>query len=200
MNDYTLIDEDRILRPVTVDDAEFIVKLRNQEHAKGFIHKTSLNVESQRQWIADYLKRENEYYWILTDLEGTPYGTQSLYDYNEEHNTIVVGRWVKIPGFENNAISSHVQLFDFAFNILNVHAVINDVVSTNKGVLKYHRFLGEKEFYHEYNVKGVEDGTVERIWFKEEKESWAINRKKLMAYCGDMTKWDIIKNINHLNY
>ena len=194
MNDYTLRNEDRILRPVTIEDAEFIVNLRNQEHAKGFIHKTSLNVDNQKQWITEYLKRDNEYYWILTDLSGTPYGTQSLYDFNEQNNTIVVGRWVKMPGFENNALSAHVQLFDFAFDVLKVNEVINDVVSTNKSVLKYHRFLGEKEFYHEYNVEGVEDQSVERIWFKEDRDSWVKNRKRLLAYCGDTTKWVIIKN------
>lgn len=197
MNDYTLINEDRILRPVTIDDAEFIVILRNQEYVKGFIHRTSLDVETQRRWITDYLKREKEYYWIITDLNGQPFGTQSLYDYDCEKNTIVAGRWVKMPGFDNNAISAHVQLFDFAFNVLKVDTVVNDVVSTNKAVIKYHRFLGEKEFFHEYNVAGVEDQVVERIWFREDKESWVVNRKKLMAYCGDESKWKIIRNNNH---
>lgn len=193
MNNYTLRNEDRILRPVTLDDAEFIVRLRNQEQAKGFIHNTSNDVDKQRKWIEDYLQRENEYYWILTDLEGNPYGTQSFYDYNQEKNEIVVGRWVKMPGFENNAISSHVQLFDFAFNFLKVDAVISDVVSTNKGVIKYHKFLGEKEFYHEYNVEGVGDVKVERIWFREDKDTWQVNRAKLLKFCGNAELWTVEK-------
>lgn len=196
MNNYILQNEDRILRPVTIDDAEFIVKLRNQEQARGFIHNTSNDVDKQRKWIEDYLQRDNEYYWILTDLEGTPYGTQSFYEYNREKNEIVVGRWVKMPGFENNAISSHVQLFDFAFNELKVDAVINDVVSTNKAVIKYHRFLGEKEFYHEYDVKGVGDSNVERIWFREDRESWVKNRARLVKFCNQIEKW-IITKINN---
>lgn len=196
MNNFILKNEDRILRPVTIDDAEFIVKLRNQEHAKGFIHNTSNDVEKQRQWIRDYLSRDNEYYWILTDLIGRPFGTQSFYDYNANKNEIVAGRWVKMEGFENNAISSHVQLFDFAFNVLKVNAVINDVVSTNKAVIKYHHFLGEKEFYHEYNVKGVGDANVERIWFREDTESWKVNRQRLIKFCSKLDEWEIIVTNN----
>ena len=50
---------------MTVEDAEFIVMLRNQAHAKGCVNDTSTDVERQRQWIRDYLKRDNEYYWII---------------------------------------------------------------------------------------------------------------------------------------
>ena len=59
---YILRNEDRVLRPVTLDDAEFIVTLRNQAHVKGCVNDTPLDVEKQRQWICEYLKRENEYY------------------------------------------------------------------------------------------------------------------------------------------
>ena len=147
MNNYILQNEDRIMRPVTMDDAEFIVKLRNQEHVKGtgFIHNTSLDVEKQRQWLRDYFSRENEYYWIFTTLEGVPYGACSYYNYDKGKNQIETGRWVRLQGYNDNMISSHVQFRDFTFDVLKVDRIVCDVVSTNKQVLKYHdKILGMK--------------------------------------------------------
>lgn len=192
MNDYTLINEDRILRPVTIDDAEFIVKLRNQGHVKGFIHDTSLDVEKQRQWIREYLKRENEFYWIINTLDGIPYGTTSLYNYDKMKNQIESGRWVRLPGFNDNIFSSHVQLRDFAFDILKVDSIICDIVSTNKQVLKYHsNILGMRRMEDEATITGVEGGNVRGIVFEETRETWEKNRPRLLKLCGDSSLWRI---------
>ena len=195
MNDYTLINEDRILRPVTIDDAEFIVKLRNQGHVKGFIHDTSLDVEKQRKWLREYFNRENEYYWIITTLDGTPYGTSSLYNYNQEKNQIEGGRWIRLPGYDCNMISGYIQMRDFVFDILNIDRVVNDVVSTNKRVIKYHKDILQM---HYLGVRGIERGVagedVEVVCFEETRETWKENRARLLYLCGDMSKWKILKN------
>lgn len=201
MNNYILQNEDRIMRPVTMDDAEFIVKLRNQNHAKGFIHDTSLDIEKQQQWLQDYFKRENEYYWIVTTLEGVPYGTSSYYDYKKEYNQIEAGRWVRLPGFTDNIISSHVQMRDFAFNILGVDRIVCDIVSTNKQVLKYHqKILGLKRMNQTSIVSGVDGGDAEMIWFEETRDTWAQNRPRLLKLCSDISVWKILKADENGNY
>ena len=191
---YILQNEDRILRPVTIDDAEFIVKLRNQNHAKGFIHDTSSNVEKQKEWLRCYFERENEYYWIVTTLDGVPYGTISLYNYDEQKNQIESGRWVRLPGFENNMISGHVQMRDFVFTILGLDRIVCDVVSSNAKVLKFHkRILREKQLDKIDVIDDVGGNKVEVLWFEETRQDWQVNRPHFLELCGDMTTWKLFK-------
>lgn len=197
---YIIQNEDRILRPVTMEDAEFIVKLRNQKHASGFIHDTSLDVEKQREWLRAYFQRDNEYYWIITTLDGTPYGTSSLYNFDKEKNQIEGGRWIRIPGYDSNMISSHFQMREFIFNVLKIDRIVCDVVSTNTRVLKYHRDILKERML---DVKGYEKGVagkeVEVFKFEETRETWKVNRERLLYYCGDVSKWSIKRIDNNGN-
>ena len=144
-SNYILQTEDTRFRPVSIDDAEFIVRLRNQKHARGAIHDTSLDVDKQKQWIKDYLERDNEYYWIMEDLNGNPFGTNSFYHYDANKAQMEQGRWVQMAGFDARvSLSREIVMKDFAFYVLELSKVVGDVVSTNKQVLKYNKFIGAK--------------------------------------------------------
>lgn len=180
-----LRNSNRVLRPVRVEDAEFIVALRNQDHAKGRINDTSTDVEKQRQWIRDYLERPDEYYWIIEDLNGSPMGTTSLYHYNKELNQIEIGRWVMLKDHTINVIASRIQQFDFAFNDLGVDRVVFDVASYNKPVLRYHRVvLKEREVGIEKGLFVIDGKPVDMIWFEVTKEEWLAMRERQMRISG----------------
>lgn len=185
MNTFFLRTESLCLRPVVLDDAEFIVDLRNQKQVQGKIHNTSLNVEDQRKWISECLQRANEYYWVIETLDGIPIGTTSLYNYDERLNQIELGRWVMLKGYEVYSLSRSVLLKDFAFSIFGVSKIVMDVVSTNIQVLKYHRFLGEIESRIQSGLAGCGEAPVDVIWFEETLETWRINRWKLLRFCGN---------------
>jgi len=177
---YILKNDDRILRPVTIDDAEFIVKLRNQDHAKGCINDTSLDVEKQRKWIEEYLRRENEYYWIIETLDHVPYGTTSLYHYVQSKRQIESGRWVRMANAPiNNIIAGRVQVHDFVFGELQMQRLVYDVVSTNVQVLKYHRMCGGNETHVDKGAISIQGKQVDMIWFEETPESWVKVRPRL---------------------
>lgn len=182
---YILRNDDRILRPVVEADAEFIVQLRNQAHAKGCINDTSLDVEKQRQWIRNYLKRENEHYWIMEALDHVPYGTTSLYHYKPELHQIETGRWVRMADApEDNLLAGRVQVRDFVFQTLGVHRLVFDVVATNKSVLRYHRMCGAVETGIEKKAVSIQGRTVDVIWFEETPETWAKNRSRICRLAG----------------
>ena len=171
---YILKNNERTLRPVTVEDAEFIVRLRNQEHAKGCVNDTSTDVEKQRQWIRDYLKRDNEYYWIIETPDGEPFGTTSLYHYDVEKNQIESGRWVELKDakYTYNLFKSCIQLNDFAFNELKVDRIVFDVVATNKRVIRFHESYGAE-------ITGLgKDAVVlggvphDVVWMQVTREKW----------------------------
>jgi len=189
---YVLRNDDRVLRPVKLEDAEFIVKLRNQAHVRGCINDTSLDVEKQRQWIREYLKRENEYYWISEDREGKPYGTSSLYHYNANLRQIESGRWVRMADApETNLLAGRVQVHDFVFRTLGMARLVFDVVSTNKHVIKYHRMCGAIETGLEKGSVIIQGKPVDVVWFEETPESWARNRPRICRLAG------LPENIEH---
>lgn len=194
-NIFILETEDTRFRPVTVDDAEFIVHLRNQKHAQGTIHDTSLDVEKQRQWIKNYLDRENEYYWIMEDINGNPFGTNSFYHYDAENGQIEQGRWVQVAGSDSVvSMSREIVLKDFAFYVLHVSKVVGDVVSTNKQVVKYNRFIGARET-ERTKIEGVGNESVDVIWFEMTEEMWRENRKKLLKFCNGDSEIKIFRFI-----
>lgn len=169
-----LKNDERTMRPVTVEDAEFIVGLRNQAHARNCINDTGTDVEKQRQWIRDYLKRDNEYYWIIETPDGEPFGTVSLYHYDAEKNQIESGRWVELKGerYKYNIFKSSMQLNDFAFDELKVDRIVFDVVATNRRVIRFHQSYGAE-------TSRVEKGAVvlcgmphDVVWMQIPREKW----------------------------
>lgn len=185
MNNYYLETEDSVFRPVRVEDAEFIVYLRNLPHAKSMIHETSTSIDNQRDWIEKYLKRDNDYYWITETKDGIPTGTVGLYNYNAALNQIESGRWISIYTKSGDTpLSGHVLLKDFAFSILKVSKVVCDTAVINKQVLKFHRFLGERMIDKILDEKVIDGKNMELVWFEETAERWKENRKKLVKFCG----------------
>ncbi|MFA0026823.1 GNAT family N-acetyltransferase, partial [Vibrio sp. 10N.261.49.A5] len=56
------------LRLVTVEDADFIVKLRLQDAERNkYINPISSDIAQQQQWIEHYLKKNNDYYFVVED-------------------------------------------------------------------------------------------------------------------------------------
>src|SRR5271156_1117143 len=84
------------LRPVRMEDAAFIVWLRNQEHAKGRLGDSAQDKASQEAWLRSYFEREGDYYFMIETQAGTTVGTYGIY--NIAGTTAESGRWVIQPG------------------------------------------------------------------------------------------------------
>ena len=61
------------LRPVRMDDAAFIVWLRNLDHVKGRVGDSAADAASQEAWLKAYFDRPGDYYFIIE----TPAGSRS---------------------------------------------------------------------------------------------------------------------------
>ena len=132
------------LRPVRVDDAEFIVSLRNEPRHSRYISLGADSAEAQRQWIISYLDRHkagNEYYFIACDLDGKAWGTTRLYNFHDTECT--GGSWVMLPGAPT-AISLETYLLPirFAFEVLSKEVMHLDVRRDNRRVCKWHEMCG----------------------------------------------------------
>ena len=135
---FRLIDE---------KDASFIIELRTAPQVGAFLHKTSSNIEDQKQWIAAYKKREEvgtDYYFIFFK-DGEPIGLDRIYDING--TTFNVGSWVMKQGIPvEHVLAVPIITNEIAFDIL--HLELNDspdgVHEDNKKVLKFNKMLGYK--------------------------------------------------------
>lgn len=59
------------LREVVLDDCEFILSLRCSEKVR-FLSPTNNDVALQREYIKNYLKKQNEWYLIIEDKRAKP--------------------------------------------------------------------------------------------------------------------------------
>ena len=62
------------VRPVRMEDASFIVWLRNLDYAKGRIGDSAKDIASQETWLQTYFQREGDYYFSPKRLEASLLG------------------------------------------------------------------------------------------------------------------------------
>ena len=129
------------LRPVRLNDAPFIVWLRNLEHAKGRVGDSAQDIASQEKWLQTYFNRDGDYYFIVETSGGTPLGTYGLYKINGD--LWESGRWIIRPGVPA-AIPCIVLGFQVAFDCLGISKLKAYTVSTNHRVLTLNGKLGFK--------------------------------------------------------
>ncbi len=129
------------LRPVQLDDAPFIVWLRNTDHAKGRIGDSAQDVASQEQWLRAYFERARDYYFIIETACGIPVGTYGIYNIEDHHAES--GRWIVRPDVPA-ALPGIILANEVAFERLGLSKLIGYTVSTNFRVISLNRKLGYK--------------------------------------------------------
>jgi len=158
------------LRPVTVGDAGFIVRLRNDERKSTHISKGVQTVEAQADWISFYLTRYRkglEYYFIACDMQDKPCGTVRLYHINAHECT--GGSWVMQAGTPTAiSLETYLMPLHFAFETLSKSIVHIDVRKENTRVWKWHEmcgalFVNEDEHYRYYDYLAESLPIAERL-------------------------------------
>src|SRR5437660_9557969 len=120
------------LRPVRMDDAAFIVWLRNLDHVKGRIGDSAPSEAAQKAWLESYFQRPGDYYFIIETRGGIPVGTYGVYD--AKGKSAESGRWVIRPDVLA-AIPSAILALDLDFGSLGFSELRVNTVSTNQPVL-----------------------------------------------------------------
>lgn len=158
------------LRNVTVEDADFIVALRNNDKKGRFISATSKDVSEQQKWIKAYLNSQGQAYFMIEDLNGQTFGTVRMYDQKE--NSFCWGSWVISEDAPSHfAIESALLLYTYALELGFEHAHF-DVRKGNQSVIKFHERFG-----------AVRTGeTDEDIFYSISKESILVALKKFTKF------------------
>jgi len=165
------------LRPVRMDDAEFLVWLRNSDHAKGKVGDSAMDVADQEAWLRAYLQRDGDYYFILETACGVPAGAYGIYDRTAE--SAEIGRWIVRPGVPA-AVPAIIPGLEIAFDQLGLSELRTKVVSTNRRVIRLDQQIGFRETRVEPAAQIIGGKPVDLIHMTMTSESWPMVRKKIM--------------------
>lgn len=165
------------LRPVRVEDAAFIVWVRNLEHAKGRLGDSAADIPAQEAWLKTYFARAGDYYFIVETLGGIPLGTQGIYDVHG--STGEAGRWIVRPGVPA-ALPSLILALDMAFGRIALTELKASTVSTNHHVLSLNRKMGYREVGIERGGRVIGGKPVDMVHFVLTPEDWAKARERLL--------------------
>lgn len=130
------------LRPVKKTDAAFIVRVRLEDAERNqYIHTISDDVSAQETWIEGYLKREDDFYFIVENrLTKKPEGLISFYKIID--TKAEWGRWV-IQKDSLAAGESVYLLYRIAFEQANLSELYCDTIADNQSVVAFHTSIGE---------------------------------------------------------
>lgn len=185
------------LRPVRLDDAAFIVWLRNLAHAIGRVGDSAADVTGQQQWLEKYFNRDGDYYFIVETPAGNPVGTYSLY--NRVGSRAEAGRWIMRPGV-TAALPSGFVLCEIAFNQLQLSELVGSTVATNQSVLSLNRKLGWRQTRIEPAAQIINGQPADFIHFVLTPAAWAEARERLhpLAQLAEkhLRDWDAAQRLN----
>lgn len=143
-------------RLVELEDAEFILSLRNNEKLAQHLNPTSGEIEEQIKWLKEYKNREKEgkdfYVICLKEDKKTKLGLNRIY--NVDGNTFEFGSWLYSPDSgSNTAVLGELFTKGLAFEQLGFTLCKMETKKKNTRVLWYAksykpRFTGEDELNH----------------------------------------------------
>jgi RimJ/RimL family protein N-acetyltransferase len=165
------------LRPVRLEDADFIVWLRNLAHARGKVGDSAPDRTAQEGWLRAYFERPGDYYFIIETVAGTPVGAYGIYDVRDD--SAESGRWVIRPEVPA-AIPSAMLAFDTAFSRLNLKELRVKTVSSNRNVLSLNSKLGFRQTRVETAAQIIAGQPVDMVHFLLQASEWPPRRTKLL--------------------
>ncbi len=165
------------LRPVRLDDAAFIVWLRNLDYVKGQVGDSATDVAGQEAWLKNYFKREGDYYFIAETPGGIPLGTHGIYDVRGA--SAEKGRHVMRPEVMAG-IPAAMLATDLAFGRLGMTELRATSVSTNVAVHSLHRKCGFKQLGIARAAQIIDGKPVDLVQFLLAPEDWNKARERLL--------------------
>lgn len=161
-----------VLRLVDIQDAEFILKLRNNKVKSKYINSTPNDLSLQVEWLNKYKEREKlkqEYYFIALDEDKERFATYRIYNINSE--SVEIGSWISAPELKKpiNSIKVDFLVKKFVFEILGYTKLKFEVRRENRSVINYHKKYNPKIIKEdELNIYFV----LTRINFQQNKDKF----------------------------
>lgn len=156
------------LREIQIADAAFVLHLRCSPKAR-FLNPTKNDVKAQENYIANYLQKENEWYFIIEDKAGKPLGTIRIY--NVKGGQFEAGSWLMSDDSSMaQSLEGEYLLKHYAYHVLGFEKNCFEVRKANKKVLAFHKMWG---------ARIVGESEVD-YYFELTKEDFEKNKEKIL--------------------
>lgn len=167
------------LRPISDEDAEFILQLRSDPELNTFLHSTPISLDYQLNWLARYYERSGDWYFILERrCDSKPEGLISLYDHNTQQRCAEWGRWI-LGRRSLAAVESAWLIYRCAFEQLNLRKVYCRTVADNKSVVSFHDSCGISDrilLSDHFNLNGR---TLDAVEHRVDESAWKLMEPRL---------------------
>jgi RimJ/RimL family protein N-acetyltransferase len=176
-HDIYLEGFDLRLRPVRMEDAAFIVWLRNLDYVKGKVGDSAIDVAGQEAWLRTYFEREGDYYFVVETRGGIPLGIHGIYDVrgtNAEQGRNIVRPEVFA------GVPAGILATDLAFGKLKLIELRATAVSTNLTVHSLLRKSGFKQVGIVRDAQVIGGKPVDLVQFFLTAEAWSKVRDSLL--------------------
>ncbi len=165
------------LRPVRLEDAAFIIWLRNLDHAKGRVGDSAIDLAAQEAWLRGYFAREGDYYFIVETPGGLPVGTYGLYGISGTSGES--GRYIIHPEVPA-AVPTAIVAFDHAFARMGLTQLRGSAVSTNQRIMSLSRKFGFRQTHVQAAAQTISGQPVDLVHFVLDVADWRKVREKLL--------------------
>jgi len=137
-----------LLRAVGFDDVDFICNSRNKPKIyENFYEYEPISKDMQFNWIENFYKNKNGYYWVIESSMHTKIGTVSIYNINWRSKKAEWGRFFIDKDINpQKGLGSEVEalVLQYVFDHLNMNRLQCDVLLENEFVWKMHESFGFK--------------------------------------------------------
>lgn len=184
------------LRPIRVEDAQFIIDVRLEDAERNqFIHTISTEVSEQEAWLNQYFLRDGDFYFVIENrITGEREGLIAFYD--ECDKSAEWGRWVLKKG-SLSAAESVWLLYRIAFEQKGLKELYCRTVVDNTAVVSFHESIGElARTVHPgaFELSGQKYDAVEHYSDREhfykvvaptlERQAKIVLRRQMKQICG----------------
>jgi RimJ/RimL family protein N-acetyltransferase len=163
------------VRPVRIEDAAFIVWLRNLDYVRGNVGDSATDVAAQEAWLRAYFEREGDYYFVVESSGGIPLGTLGIYNVNgtsaEKGRHIM--RTEVMAGVPTGILTT-----ELAFGSMGLHELRARIVASNMTVQSLHRKSGFKEVGRVAAAQMIDGKPVDMVEFLITAEDWRTCRDR----------------------
>lgn len=130
------------LRPMRVDDASFMLDLRQRDGIREHVNTTSSDIDDQRSWIGRCIEDETDHSFVLVDVRSNERnGSFSIYDGDGRSRRARIGRWLVRPG--SKSVPEFALLgYSACFEVLRLDRVFCRIPDDNAAALAFQRRIG----------------------------------------------------------
>jgi RimJ/RimL family protein N-acetyltransferase len=162
------------MKTVEKNDAEFIFTMRQNQNKTKYLSQVSGTIDSQKEWIESYKKREyekKEFYFVIESKNEEKLGLVRMYDFHDD--SFCWGSWlIKEEAPKTTAIESALQIYEFGFYKLKFERSHFEVQKGNDKVIAFHKRFGAK----------IVDEDEKEVFFNFQKNDYEITKEKYKRY------------------